>query len=457
MFVGALVEGGELILATAARQAVVSLGTSIASISWASQLQGLVGAVTVITVAGLSSDNSPIKYEVPALPGEPVLKPTRPPVSSGLNGSYNNPYPYNAPSVRYSVVGNFKVVWDSLSNDGFNHYLEKRTYTADELLAAVNSIVAKYASEPVASAIYVDASQYTGRAFNDDWPASWVNRVNSNGEEVYYQGFSIIGYGGFNRLQVGVLPNTTVIKPIYVEAPDGVKRFLRTTTGFAPDPADPDWTQEELNKYASSGATLQFKNSTGIVNISTTDGNDTLVRSATQNGAGVKYREASLNQAASPTRVAEQNYASATAGDVMATIPGSGSETGGETIEFPNDYARNGEAKAAAESINIELELLRKDIAVTGDPPSDPTEPDADGFKKSFFDGTFDKLRAWTVPGHSSVCPTADLSFEFYGHQFGGVMSAQCDILLRDDIAEIASSCFVVVWLLIALFTVLEA
>lgn len=108
-------------------------------------------------------------------------------------------------------------------------------------------------------------------------------------------------------------------------------------------------------------------------------------------------------------------------------------------IQFPTDYARTGEAKTAADSIT---ELMKPSSEVV-----DPTVPDwADNWG-----GTFNPLKAWSMPNHSSACPVS--GFDFNGSYY--TFDSHCQLMI--DHWSGLQTAAVVVWTIAALFILLGA
>lgn len=108
-------------------------------------------------------------------------------------------------------------------------------------------------------------------------------------------------------------------------------------------------------------------------------------------------------------------------------------------LQWPSDYARTGEAKTAADSIT---DLLKPATEV-----NDPTVPDwAD-----HWGATFNPLKAWSMPGHSSQCPVA-------GFGWNGVtytIDSHCQLIT--DHWSALQTASVVVWVISALWILLGA
>lgn len=134
-----------------------------------------------------------------------------------------------------------------------------------------------------------------------------------------------------------------------------------------------------------------------------------------------------------------------TAAGVIDNV-GAGTGTGTGEIVFPTDYARAGEAAQAANTVKTSVDQL-KDKLNNSETVNDPTVPDwAD-----HWGATFNPLKAWSMPGHSSVCPTS--GFEWNGATY--TISSHCQ-LIADHWSGLQSAS-VVVWTLFAIWILLGA
>lgn len=121
----------------------------------------------------------------------------------------------------------------------------------------------------------------------------------------------------------------------------------------------------------------------------------------------------------------------------------------GSQLTFPSDYARAGEAAAAASAINTSLGPKLDKLLETSPAPSDPTLPDPGQYTD--FGSTFNSLTGWSVPGHSSQCPTS--SFSAFGKTF--TIDSHCT--LWADHSQALQAAMMVVWTIAALWVVLKA
>lgn len=125
---------------------------------------------------------------------------------------------------------------------------------------------------------------------------------------------------------------------------------------------------------------------------------------------------------------------------------GSTAGTGSQSITFPSDYARQGEAQSAANSTNARIDAMKLALLEASPAPTDPAIPEW-----SFFDGTFAQLLGWSLPSHSSQCPTG--SFGAFDRTY--TIDAHCNLVASHWSALQAAMS--VVWLIAALFIVLAA
>lgn len=122
-----------------------------------------------------------------------------------------------------------------------------------------------------------------------------------------------------------------------------------------------------------------------------------------------------------------------------------------QAIQFPSDYARQGEAASAAQSISNTLGPKLDLLLAPSPAPDDPALPPSSQFDDAFFNGTFTNLLGWSVPTHASQCPTA--SMVFYGSTL--VMDAHCAII--DQFAGVLAGIAAAMWTIAALLIVLGA
>ena len=138
------------------------------------------------------------------------------------------------------------------------------------------------------------------------------------------------------------------------------------------------------------------------------------------------------------------------AGSIPAVDTGANSEP----IVFPTDYARTGEAASAANTIKSAIDA-QSDISSAS--LADPVVPSDQELRDVLFKDTFTPLLSWSIPGHSSVCPTADLSFTMFGHYTPLTLDAHCTIFNMPNVKGVLSVVMQVVWSVVALFILLGA
>lgn len=126
------------------------------------------------------------------------------------------------------------------------------------------------------------------------------------------------------------------------------------------------------------------------------------------------------------------------------------SQAASQPIQFPSDYARQGEAASAAQSISNILGPKLDKITETSPAPPDPTLPDPSGYTD--FGSTFSSLLGWQLPGHTSQCPTGSFNTPW---NTSYTIDSHCQ-LIANHWGALQSAMFVV-WTVAALFIVLKA
>jgi hypothetical protein len=143
-----------------------------------------------------------------------------------------------------------------------------------------------------------------------------------------------------------------------------------------------------------------------------------------------------------------------TVANPSGSIAANPSSTQPQSITFPSDYARTGEAAAAAVPVVNDLTQIHTDLTATQAAPADPALPQSGDFQSAFFNGTFSNLLSW-APNLSGSCPTHDFSFTFYGQTFAFTLNSHCQLL--EDNRSTMSAIMVAAWTVAALFLVLGA
>lgn len=189
------------------------------------------------------------------------------------------------------------------------------------------------------------------------------------------------------------------------------------------------------------------------------DGTQTVVRQYVQSGANVQTTTATVNAttgaiesvstSTNPGQITAPATAPsdpATAANPTTTPTATTDTTKNPEIVFPDDYAREPTLQATKTAIDqIHTDLTEKESM------DDPTIPGSSEFTDSFFSGTFDALKGWQLPGHSSQCPVG--SFDWNGTTYS--INAHCQLVA--DHFNALQAAMTVVWSLLALFIVLRA
>lgn len=238
--------------------------------------------------------------------------------------------------------------------------------------------------------------------------------------------------------------------PVNAEERDGLGRVLYSNSSFVADSTDPDnnrgpmypnawqsvaeiqWAQEldtgEMQQFNIAAATQGV----AIRSYYTADEAVYDVRTMLTNSARVPTTFSHESTAVAPWDLPSLLHLLGLQGVTNPTTPPA-------SIQFPSDYARQGEAQAAADSIKARLENTQ-DI-------NDPVMPS----EFAHFGDTFNNLLGWQLPSHNSQCPTS--SFQFLDNTY--VIDTHCQLI--NDHFDLFRSVMAVVFVLLALFVVMRA
>jgi hypothetical protein len=450
----ALNVAARMIVQSVGRVALVSVGVAANDASWLVPLVTLTSrAASILRIAGAIN-----AYELPLQPGV-VVPPAPVPDLHGEIGTFDNPLPYDSELVAMKPTNArlTECVEVDMSNDGYAHKLPLIVYASfADLSSACEGIRAQFArpgvyKAPLRLASMSDYNPYGGSPVAPYGLPGSPYYVEAS---MYCTGHMAAVYDPYKGAdfcyQTAVAVDLSTSEPA-----DGVKRFVRTNEGFKPDPADPDWTAEERVQYGAAQS-VQFKaaDKSVVVNVAAT-GSSTEIKAAAQRANDVVLRTVKLTSEAVPESVTETAVKDANADQVIASSTSNNGDPG--TIVFPTDYARQGEAAAAANPLGVKLDTLHADLTQKVDGPADPTLPPTSDFEDGFFKGTFSKLLAWNLPPHTSTCPTTTMNLDFFGRPLTLKMDEQCQLLNDPAVATVAAVSFDVSWLIAALFIVLWA
>lgn len=109
-------------------------------------------------------------------------------------------------------------------------------------------------------------------------------------------------------------------------------------------------------------------------------------------------------------------------------------------FQFPSDYARE-----------PTVQQIRDALTRQSEAPVDPGARTSSEIGEQFFKNTFDNLKGWTLPGHSSQCPTG--SFSAFASTY--VIDAHCTLI--NNHWGVLQAAMLVVWSIAALWIVLRA
>lgn len=197
----------------------------------------------------------------------------------------------------------------------------------------------------------------------------------------------------------------------------------------------------EQTQYADAAGNTQVKTVTVKFG---SDGSIQSTTGTTQSG--------SIDQS-STTASGARSVTSTTNSNPVQSNTSSGQQTQ-LSINFPTDYARQGEAQSAADTVKTSVEKVHDDLSKTAATPADPAIPAVSDMP--WFGQTFDNLHGWRLPDHVAACPRPvfDLSSVLgAGRVF--TMESQCDLMANNSAAIRAA--FIVMFTIMALFLVLRA
>ena len=224
--------------------------------------------------------------------------------------------------------------------------------------------------------------------------------------------------------------------------PKGKDEIKRDGNVFARDPQqDPadnnpkvEVNGNKISYIADNGEKVEIQLS------GSASGGATVTHSIPDTSTGTtKVNTTALSNTGATTGVNQQTYQGT--GTQQSSTPSTGTT-------FPNDYAKAGEAQAAANSTNAKLDTLHGDLTSTANPA------DGNGTEPTFADATgtaFNALNAWSVPAHISTCPTG--TFTAFNQTF--TLDAQCTVM--EQVKTPLNLAAIVGWLVLALFIVLRA
>ena len=283
-----------------------------------------------------------------------------------------------------------------------------------------------------------------------------------------YGPYVYLEYSGPVRCPVGYSANESSVSGCALTDPKAVSKdfladFRRNGQEYLFTDADslPSYASVKDGAVNVYGTDSSGKPTNVIVTPNSSGGSDIGVYS--QNGSSVTGKKIAVSPAGVVTSVSETSVPGTISAPVSANVPAvntavtsttsTGTETGtstgtgtGSDIVFPSDYARAGEAQAAANTVKTSIDGV-KDKFTESMTLVDPTVPQyVDNWA-----GKFDNLKGWTLPSHSSNCPTG--SFHWEGETF--YFDSHCSLIQTHWTT--LQSAMIVVWTVLALWVVLGA
>lgn len=438
-----------IVVRNVAKEAVVTVGVAANDASWVVANTSLLARTAVfLGLGGLVADTGSEKYQVPLVEAQNTKLPKAVP-PDGF-GTWDAPLPYTHPALRFTAQPSFCPVLGWGSTDGQDHRVPQIAYASLQALLDACKQNLTYSKFP-GPAPFIQQRLRPGA----DW--QYAPKPVAFGGKTYYAHDYEICLGGIEDGSTeGYCSNPMFANEHFwismAEAADGVFRFHKGPLGWIADPTDPDWDTVPAKKAAlSAQSSLSFAGSNAAgqatqLDLQVNASAQVQMQARTQiDAANVKSRELILSPAMDPVSFTESVYpATSTA---PGTAPGTSPGTETPTITFPDDYARQATTLASSQTLSkIETALTKVDAA-----PADPVVPDAAEFQTAFFSGTFDALKGWRLPAHSSQCPSG--SIPLFGDSF--TVNAHCQLFA--DQSESLNAAMAVVWTIAALFIVLKA
>jgi hypothetical protein len=336
-------------------------------------------------------------------------------------------------------------LYASESKDGLAHYLPDRVYSnITKYSTACNSLRALYAVPGTFSnSVYTVSSEAFYGTSADDQGQMNVQIVGGGWSTDYIvcRGLNkSTGPDAGGNDECNWTPGAFTL--VRAEASDNVKRFVNSNGGWKPDPSDPDWTQAELDKSSLSNVTMRgtiggnvsrldaTQDSTGTMRLQAVrelgngqshyreiwffpeglgNGKDDIYGVAGSGGTSESVY--SDNPGLSPSNTSSGNPGG------TSTSGSGGTASGGATT---GDWVKESTGQSQLSKLTTIANAFKSETGVI-----DPTVPGAEGFADAFFKETFGGLNAWTLPGHSSVCPTS--SFSAFDHTF--IFDSHCALI----------------------------
>lgn len=157
------------------------------------------------------------------------------------------------------------------------------------------------------------------------------------------------------------------------------------------------------------------------------------------------------------------NIPASGSGSTAGTGAGTGSTTVVNTttpapsITFPSDYAKQGEAASAAQTVKAAVDSLTQKTP----PPAIPASKNSSDFSNNFetpLTQTFQGLglAGWRVPAHASTCPVYPIKVSFSGKEWiNTTLNVHCQLF--DTFRDVFSNFMVVAYVLVAFFILMGA
>lgn len=273
-------------------------------------------------------------------------------------GTFDAPLAANDAAVRVTAGGSFCYMVGAITTDGLAHSLSGTYAGAGALIAACAAMRAQYLDTAKYQYVTSPSWIYGDSNHNDTTPIAVVK-----GGLTYYVRRFYTCEG--KQATTDADSCWTGYSLSLVEPADGQRRLVWASGGWKPDIADPDWTPEQLAAW-QAGKALSVVGPVGRVDVAHDESGNVYVQAMSEaSPSTVLRRSVALDSSSATQSVTEEvvpttNPSAMLQADPATLSSGIATEASGSASSNPYpgaDYARQGEAAAAAETIASKLDV----------------------------------------------------------------------------------------------------